>query len=61
MTYSSKADTGVVLFGLGAVKTEIIVPRKSARTCIPENTELHIIAKASDNQSNPMAVYVFSV
>lgn len=56
MTTASKADAGLVLFGLGAVNTEIIVPRKSARTRIPEKTELHIIAKASDNQSDPMAV-----
>lgn len=56
MTTSSKADAGLVLFGLGAVNTEIIVPRKSARIRIPEKTELHIIAKALDNQSDPMAV-----
>ena len=38
------------------MNTEIIVPRKNARTRIPEKTEINIIAKALDNQSDPMAV-----
>lgn len=56
MAISSKADASLVLFGIGSINTEIVVPRKSAKTRVPENTELHIIAKASDNLSDPMSV-----
>ncbi len=56
MAMSSNADAGLVLFGIGSINTEIVVPRKSAKTRVPENTELHIIAKASDNLSDPMSV-----
>ena len=43
MAMSSKADASLVLFGIGSINTEIVVPRKSAKTRVPENTELHII------------------
>ena len=43
MAMSSKVDASLVLFGIGSINTEIVVPRKSAKTRVPENTELHII------------------
>jgi len=56
MSTPSKADAGLVLFGLGSVNTEIIVPRRGAKTRVPIKTELHLIARAADNLSDPMSV-----
>lgn len=56
MSTSSKADAGLSLFGVGSINTEIFVSGKNAKKRVPENTEFSLIARALDNNSDPMSV-----
>ena len=56
MSSATRADAGLILFGIGSEHSKIVVPGKVATTRVPEKTEFHIIARAMDHNSDPMSV-----
>jgi hypothetical protein len=56
MATKTNADASLVLFGLGSVRSSIVVKGKGAKVRIPENTQFSLIAKCVDNNSDPMSV-----